>query len=314
MNVVFLFIALLGLWLGTELIIKGALNIANYYNLSQMFIGLSVLAIGTDLPEMVISISGSIQHLKGTQTSGVIVGNALGSCFAQVSIVLGISGLAGYLTLTKKHLKYDGIVLLGSIALLFLFALDGIISRIEGISLLIVYTIYYLSLFHNENFASKIKTTKSDKRIWQDLFFLISGALVVIFCADRVVHHAVILAESWGVKQSFIGIILIGLGTSLPELAISINAALKKASGLSVGNLIGSNIFDLLMPIGAGATIIPLSFDKNLNLIDLPLLFALTILLLFFFKKRKGLQRNEAISLITIYIGYIIFKLSEIAF
>ena len=131
----------------------------------------------------------------------------------------------------------------------------------------------------------------------------------MIFTSELVVHNGIKLAERLGVSQSFIGIVLIGLGTSLPELAVSLNAAIKGASGLSVGNIIGSNIFDMLMPIGIGAIISPIAVDLNLIKFDLPFLFVLSALVLFFFRKKKGLQKKEAISLVIIYLLYVAFKI-----
>ena len=166
-------LGLVGLWLGTELVIRGAVNIANYYNLSQVFVGVAVLAIGTDLPEMVIAINASIQNvLQGVSTSGIIIGNAIGSSFIQISLVLGLAGLLGYLTLSKRHLYEDGIMLLGAVLLLILLSFDGQITRIEGIVLIVVYIMYYSRLIHQERFGQKIRK-RLHKGIRKDFLFLI---------------------------------------------------------------------------------------------------------------------------------------------
>jgi len=303
-----LLLGLLGLWLGTELVIKGAVNIANYYKLSQVFVGVAILAIGTDLPEMVIAINASLQNvLQGVNTSGIIIGNALGSSFNQISLVLGIVGLLGYLTLSKRHLYEDGIVLLGSVLLLILLGFDGQITRAEGIVLIVVYIMYYSRLIHQERFGQKIKK-KRKKGISKDILFLILGMVIVIFASILVVDNSIRFSEILGIKQSFVGIIIIGLGTSLPELALSINAVRKKAVGLSVGNLIGSNIFDLLIPVGVGATISELKFERSLIWFDFPFLLILSFIVLFFFKKKKGLQKIEAVILIGIFTLYAALK------
>ena len=301
-------LGLIGLWLGTELVIKGAVKIATYYNLSEIFIGIAVLAIGTDLPEMVISINASIQNVvHDVNTSGIIIGNAIGSSFTQISLVLGLAGLLGYLTLSKRHLYEDGIVLLGAVLFLILLGFDGLITRIEGIVLIVIYLIYYSRLIHQERFGQKIRK-KLDKGIGKDFLLLIVGMAIVIFASEIVVDNAVRFSEKLGIRQSFVGIILIGLGTSLPELALSLNAVRKKAIGLSVGNLIGSNIFDLLIPVGLGATISELKFERSLIWFDLPFLLALSFIVLFFFKKKKGLQKIEAVILIGIFILYAALK------
>ncbi|MCK5400845.1 MAG: calcium/sodium antiporter [Flavobacteriaceae bacterium] len=300
---------LTGLWLGTELVIKGAVNIAEYYNLSKVFIGLAILSIGTDLPEIVIAINASLHNVIGdTETSGIIIGNAIGSSFSQISVVLGSVGILAYLTLKRRHLYEDGIMLLGSILLVILLGIDGKITRVDGIVLVVVYLVYYFRLFHQERIGKKIKK-KSGKYIRKDILFLIIGIIIVIFTSELVVDNSISFAENFGVRQSFVGIIIIGLGTSLPELALSLNAIRKKASGLSVGNLIGSNIFDMMIPIGMGASISELKIEKSLILFDLPFLLILSFIVLFFFYKKKGLQKFEAVILIGLFVLYTALKI-----
>jgi cation:H+ antiporter len=307
---ILLIIGLIGLWISTSLVIKGALNIANYYELSQVFVGLSILAIGTDLPELIISIDASIQSaVFDVDTSGIIIGNAIGSSYSQISLVIGSIGLFSYLTLRKKHLYDDGLMLLGSILLLFLFGIDGSISLIEGLVLVIVYGIYYFRLFYNERVGSKIKSKKTNIGLRKDVILLVIGFIFVFFTSNLVVDNAIKFTDNHGLNQSFVGIIIIGLGTSLPELVVSLNAARKKAGGLSVGNLIGSNIFDLLIPVGVGASISEIKVDKMLIYFDLPLLFLLSLLVLFFFYKKRGIQRTEAIILIVFYGVYAFLKI-----
>ncbi len=310
MQEVFLILfGLIGLWLGTELVIKGAVNIAEYYKLSQVFVGLAILSIGTDLPEIVIAINAALHSaIENTDTSGIIIGNAIGSSFSQISLVLGSVGLFGYLTLKRRHLYEDGGMLLGSVLLVILLGIDGEITRVDGIVLIIVYLIYYFRLFHQERIGKKIKK-KLSKHIRKDILFLITGITIVIFASELVVDNSITFAENFGIKQSFVGIIIIGLGTSLPELALALNAVRKKASGLSVGNLIGSNIFDMLIPVGVGASISELKIEKSLILFDLPFLFLLSFIVLFFFYKKKGLQKIEAVILIGLFVLYAALKI-----
>ncbi len=307
-EVLLILFGLTGLWLGTELVIKGAVNIAEYYKLSQVFVGLAILSIGTDLPEIIIAINASLHNAIGnTDTSGIIIGNAIGSSFSQISIVLGTTGLVGYLTLKKRHLFEDGVMLLGSVLLVILLGYDGNITRIDGIVLIVVYLIYYFRLFHQERIGKKIKKEFS-KHIRKDIIYLIIGIIIIIFTSELVVDNSISFAEDFGIKQSFVGIIILGLGTSLPELALALNGVRKKASGLSVGNLIGSNIFDMLIPVGMGATISELEIEKNLILFDLPFLFILSFIVLFFFYKKKGLQKIEAAVLVGIFVLYTTLK------
>lgn len=141
-------------------------------------------------------------------------------------------------------------------------------------------------------------------------FFLLTGFSVLIYSSHLVVENAMLLAVEWGVAQSFIGIVFIGLGTSLPELAVSVGAAIRKSPGMAVGNVIGSNIFDGLIPIGLGGIISTANMERNLLNVDLPFLFAVTLLVLLFLNSKKiNISKPLGITLIVIYLSYIAIKL-----
>ncbi|MBD3249336.1 calcium/sodium antiporter [Candidatus Woesearchaeota archaeon] len=304
-----LMLGLIGLVIGTHLVVRGALDLAEHYKLSNVFIGLTILAIGTDLPELIIAIVGSINRLGGTESSGLILGDAIGSSIVQISIVLGIAGLFGFFTLTKKQIKIDGSVMIGSIILLFLVGYDGNITRTEGIFLIIVYLIYYLSLYREEKVNEKIKRAPTVHLFW-DIASVIGGMVVVLYTSNIVVENSASLAISLGISQALIGVLIASLGTSLPELSVAIGAAFKEAPGLSIGNLIGSNIFDLLIPIGTGAAISGLVMEKSLLFFDIPALLIISLAVLLFFIRKKGLQKKEAAILIGLYVFYAIIRLA----
>jgi cation:H+ antiporter len=305
-----LLIGLLGLWLGTKWIINGAIGIARRFNLSHSFVGVAILAVGTDLPEVFVSVKASLLDLKGIESSGIITGNAIGSSISQITFILGIAGLFLSFRMAKKDLWRDGIALAMSILLLFIFGIDGIITRLEGVILLAIYLLYYIILVksqtnrNEDNYEGK---KYADKIL---LIFLASGFLVLIFSSHLVVENAMALAQKWKIEQSFIGIVFIGLGTSLPELAVSVGAALRKSPGMSVGNIIGSNIFDGLIPIGIGSVISPADFEFNYLIFDLPVLLALTSLVIIFLTTKRGISRAEGIILVLLYLLYVFFKYS----
>ncbi|GAB5525896.1 MAG: calcium/sodium antiporter [Roseivirga sp.] len=304
----FLLLGLLTLWAGTEILLKGVLRLTDHYGLSHVFTGLVILSIITDLPETAIAIASSIKQLKGVQTSGIIIGNSIGSSIAQITAVLGISGLYGYFTLTKEQMFEDGAFLLGSVTLLFFLGLDGNISTAEGASMLIIYMLYYWLMLRREKVSVKLKK-KRIKKLYQVIFYMVAGTLVLITGSELAVRNALVLAERWQISQSFVGIVIIGLSTSLPELAVSIASAFKKAPGLSVGNIIGSNIYDVLMPVGLSAVISPLTFEKKIIQVDVPFLLVATTLVLIFFRKKKGLQKKEAIALISLFVLFNLYKI-----
>jgi cation:H+ antiporter len=305
-------LGLAGLWFGTEMVIKSALKITDYYGLSQAFVGITILAIGTDLPELFVAVDASLHSvIQDVDTSGIIIGNSIGSCFGQLGLVLGISALLNYLTLPKQDLYQDGIMLIGSIILVALLGLDGEISRIDGGVLIVIYLIYYFILVYQENLGEKMKK-KFNNKLFKEILTLILGFIIVVFTSEVVVDNSIKFSDIIGIKQSFVGIIIIGLGTSLPELAISLNAVKNKAIGLSVGNIIGSNIFDMLIPVGIGASISELSIDKKLICFDLSFLFVISLTVLIFLYKKKGLQKIEAVILIGIFVLYASLKLAGV--
>jgi cation:H+ antiporter len=302
-------IGLIGLWLGTRWIINGAIGIAKRFNLSHSFVGVAILAVGTDLPEVFVSIKASLLHLRGIESSGIITGNAIGSSISQITFILGVAGLFLNFTMAKRDLWRDGIALLTSILLLFIFGIDGIITRLEGGILLIAYLVYYIILLKNQTEHTDDNSAGKDYSNSALAFFLLAGFSVLIFSSHLVVENAMLLAEKWGVAQSFVGIAIIGLGTSLPELAVSVGAAFRKSAGMSVGNIIGSNIFDGFIPIGIGGAISTTNMDSNLMKFDLPSLLVMTFLVLIFLRTKRGISKFEGITLIIIFLLYISIKL-----
>lgn len=307
-EIILVIAGLIGLWIGTELVIKGSINISRHFKISPMFIGLTILAFGTDLPELVITITASIQRYYGTETSGIVIGDAIGSCFGQIGLTLGIVSLVGYLTLTKRGLFRDGFLMLGSIVILFLLGYDGTLTRLEGLLLIVVYLLYIFIIQGDEKIHEKVLKAPSMDLGW-DALSLAAGLFVVIYSSHVVVGNSIMLANLLGIKQSLIGALIIGLGTSLPELVISLGALYKKETSLSVGNLIGSNIFDILMVLGVGSLISPLVFTTNMILFDIPFLFLISTMALLFFIIKRGIQKKESIALIVAYIVYALLKL-----
>lgn len=308
MNGLLLLAGLLGLWLGTELTIRGAVVISKRLGISEFIVGVAILAIGSDLPELAIAIDGAVINLHAGETSDVIVGTALGSALGQIGFVLGVAGIIGYLTLPKRIIYQHGGVLLGSLILLALVGFDGAVTRTEGISLLTVYFIYFVFLL-----ADSRGSAKPDDGTGMSLIvawtFLIVGLLVVFGSAELTVDAVIRVATALDIEQSLIALLVIGLGSSLPELSISIAAVLKRRARMSVGNLIGSNIFDTLIPIGVAATIYPLGFERGMLTRELPYLFALSLLVLYFFRRKKGLQTWEAVVVLALYCAYALVKI-----
>ena len=306
-EIIFLILGLVGLILSSSLVIKGALNIARHYKISELFMGLTILAIGTDLPELFISITGAIQRLGGIETSGLIIGETIGSTLGQTLLAVGLLGLFGTIFLTKREIKRDGMMMIGSVILFFLAGLDGIITRIEGIAFVLIYIFYFLSLYREEKIKEKVTKAPPMQFGW-DTLSIIVGLGLLVFSAKLVLDNGVSLAELWGVPQSLIGILLLGLGTSLPEISVSLMALYKGSTRLSVGNLIGSNIFDILFALGIGSAISGFIVSKSLLWFDIVFLFGACVLVLIFFRTERRISKIEAGILLLTYLIYLILK------
>jgi len=303
-------LGLAGLWVGSELITSAATKLAKRIGLSETFIGLTVLAIGTDFPEIMVAITGAIEQLHGGETTGLVVGNIVGSNMGQIALVLGIAGLLKTFKMEKDEVMKNGIALVASAALLFLMAMDGYISRTDGLILLGVYGVYFFSL-QRETKISKFKGKV--RRFRKDSLFtvakLLVGLIVIFFASEAVVHNGTEIAHSLNISQMIVGVIFIGLGTSLPELVVSISAVIKGSNGLSIGNLIGSNLIDVAIALGGSAVISGWQVDRSIATFDLAYLLFTSVVVVLFLLTKETLEKKESALMLSLYIVYLILKL-----
>jgi len=296
------------LWLGAELIVKGSQNISEHFKISSVFLGLTIVSLGTSLPEIAVSVSGAFDRLAGIETSDLVMGNIIGSALNQITILIGIIGLVSILYVEKKQLYRDGIMLLFAILLVIILTIDFKVTFIDSIILIIFYGIFLFTLFKEEKVREKFKLFPPKMHLVYDVGRLLLGIVILYFAAGLVLDNGKTVAEMYGIAESTVGIIIIGLGTGIPELVVSLTALRKKAIGLSLGNLLGSNITDLLFSLGAGTLISQLDVKKSLLVFDLPVLFVVTIVTLLFFRTKEKLERKEALVLLGIFAVYVTLK------
>jgi cation:H+ antiporter len=312
LEILFLIGGILGLWLSAELLIRASQIIAGKLRISETFIGLTILSIGTSLPEIGVHISSSLRILKGIDVSDLAVATNIGSNTVQITAILGIIALFMRVHSTKKFMMRDYILMMCSIILLFLFCLDGVITRIEGFILLFSYILYLAYLAQLEHFVYKIEHNHPKKRVILFGLLIPFGLLALFFFSDIIVDSARLLLTEVDVTQSLVGALIVGVGTALPELAGAIIALKRKSSGMSLGILVGSNITGPLFAVGIGALISSYTVSSRIIWFDLPAWFFVSAVVMLMFWRKLEIGKKEAIALLLIYIVYVFVRIKFI--
>ena len=306
-----LLVGMAGLWLGSETLIKGAMSLADRYRVSDALFGMLVLAIGTDLPELFVAFDASFRSLAGEDLTGIVIGSAIGSTIGQFALVFGIAGLIGYPAMNRRFLPRNAFFLLGGIVTVYLFSRDGVISRVEGWILVAYYAAYLAVLIMRRAEIDDDGSEVAHIAAWKAWAILAAGLGLLLVAAELTVVSAASFAQAVGLSNIAVSAIVIGMGSSLPELSVSFVALLRKRGGLSVGNLVGSNVLDTLLVPGVAAVIYPMAIPAGVLLVDLPVIFIVTVLVLsFLYVSRRGIRLPEAIVLLAIYLTYAALRLS----
>lgn len=302
---------------GADLLVKAATSIAKKFGLSEMLIGLTIVAVGTSLPEIFITITSSAEG-----HSDLIIGNAIGSCICNFLLVIGISSIIRPVKFDKRIVnKHLPIGIATMILLLFLgntnkVGDNHIITRGQGVILLfctlayIIFTIYEERAIKDKKIDEEIikdVESKEEKSIFKIAIFLIVGILGLKFGSDFVVNSSISIATKLGLSEKFIGMTIVAIGTALPEIITGIIAGRKNETDLLLGNLTGSNILNLCLLIGLGAVINPLTFISDFNR-SIIVLIVITYFLQWIARKNKKneLNRKVGVFLIIFYIVYVI--------
>ncbi|SDM63077.1 cation:H+ antiporter [Halogranum gelatinilyticum] len=250
-------VSILGLWLGAEWLVSGAAAIARRFGISELVIGLTVVAFGTGLPEAVVTIDAAI-----TGRPDIAVGNVVGSNIVNIAVVLGVVAIIRAAPVSRSLVRRDGTALVATTVLAVIAAADGSFSRLEGGLLLTLWLGYLWWLFRNHGGSSARKRGPSDTRaLALAAAKLVVGLVVVVGSGAVLVDAATTLARSFGISEWTIGATVVAVGTSTPELVVSLLALYRGRTGLSLGNVIGSNIVNLFGVLGVAAAIQPITVN-----------------------------------------------------
>jgi cation:H+ antiporter len=318
LNVVYILLGLTGLYFGSEWLVTGSSRTALYFKISPLIIGMTIVAVGTSAPELVVSV------LAATEGSpGLALGNVIGSNIANIGLILGLTGtlkvLAIHETLVKREIPIMIVVTLFASVLI----LDGRLNRIDGLLLLfgfVAFTgfFYYLAREEHDDAEQVIleeidvemdeQTRKVKVNLRMEAVRIFVGSIVLIIGARLMVTGATNFAEAIGVSDLVIGVTLVAFGTSLPELATSLTAAFKGENDIAIGNIIGSNIANLLLVLGAASTVATIDVGRtDLSVVEYLVMIAFSLLLLPFARNRE-LSRVESAIFLGCYVAFIVYS------
>jgi cation:H+ antiporter len=300
------------LFLGGEGLIRGSSNLAIKIGITPLLVGLTVVAFGTSAPELVVSLKAALMG-----NSSISLGNVVGSNIANIALILGTAALIRPLDVHADVIRKEIPIMIGISVLMVLFLLDGDLGFIDGIifiSLLILYTLINILIARREK-DPKVDTEFSNRLrskfgILTSIFLMIGGLGLLILGADFFVQSAVAIAKIFEVSDAVIGLTIVSIGTSLPELITAVVASFKRESDIIIGNVIGSNIFNILSILGITAIIIPIS-SAGITHIDLGVMIFSAIILMPLCKSGFLITRLEGALLLLGYVGYIYYLLPK---
>lgn len=299
-------------------LVEGASSIAKRWGISDLVIGLTIVAFGTSAPELTVNVFSALEG-----STDIAIGNVLGSNIANIFLILGVAALIYPLSIQKNTTwKEIPLSLLAAVVLGFLAndqlidksPLGSQVSRIDGLVLLSFFLIFLVYTFEIARNQSKNQSETDEAivpmRLWKSILMVIAGFTGLYFGGKYLVEGAINIAKDLGMSERLIGLTIIAIGTSLPELATSVVAAFRKKADIAIGNIVGSNIFNIFFILGTTATIMPLPFNPAANIdLVITILASLLLFLTTFTLGRKSVDRLEGGLFVLIYIGYIVYSL-----
>lgn len=312
-NILLLLVGLGLVVLGADWLVNGASSIARRAGISEFVIGLTIVGFGTSCPELVVSLSGAIEG-----NSDISVGNVVGSNIFNVLFILGLTAMVLPVGMTDKNRRIDIPITLGVTILLIILGITGsmsgpVISRWEGVLMLLVFSAYLFYCFKSDSKDEFSETQRATLSITKSIALTLTGLAGLIFGGDLFVDSATALARQIGVSDKFIAVTILAGGTSLPELATSLVAAIKGKEQLALGNILGSNVFNAMLILGLSSVITPLSF-ASMTIVDIiTLVLSAVLLLIWAYTGRKNrIDRREGAAMLLCYVAYNVFLFSRL--
>ena len=291
---------------GADIFVEGAAGIATKFGIPQLVIGLTIVAMGTSAPEAAVSITAAF---KGN--ADITIGNVVGSNILNILVILGITAVIVAVAVQQSTIRYEiPFVILVTVVLLVMGAMDGSVGRLDGVVLWVLFLIYLGYLFMMAKKNKEEEETQKQEPVWKLLLFVVVGIALIIIGADVSVDAASEIARVIGLSERFIGLTIVALGTSLPELCTSVVAAKKGKADLAIGNIVGSNIFNILFVVGTTALIVPVPFNPEF-IVDTAVAVLTVVLLWACVVRQKKLTRPAGVIMLVGYVAYFAYLMMK---
>ncbi len=300
---------------GADFFVEGASSVAKMLKVPSLIIGMTIVAMGTSLPETSVSIAASMNN-----QNTLAVSNVVGSNIFNLMVVLGVCAVIAELKVSKDVLKRDyPFSVLCAILLLVAGVIGMTLGRMDGIIFLVIFAVFIFYLIKSALDARKRGEISEKERemneemeemedlpVWKCILYIVGGAIAIKYGGDWVVDSASVIATSFGISATLVGLTICSVGTSLPELVTSIVAARKNELDMAVGNVVGSNVFNILMVLGIAATVSPIAFLTE-NIIDIVVLLVFSLITWVFCVTQKKLSKKEGILMLVLYTIYLVY-------
>ncbi|MBP3421654.1 MAG: calcium/sodium antiporter [Lachnospiraceae bacterium] len=306
LQIVLLVIGFIMLVKGADWFVDGAAGIADRFGIPQLVIGLTIVAMGTSAPEAAVSVTAALK-----ENAGIAIGNVVGSNILNILIILGLTSVIIATAVAKSTIKIEIPYMLAITGILLAMGFTGnVVSFVEGIILWVLFIVYlaYLFIMAKKN-KEEVEEEAKKSPMWKLLLGVVVGLVLVVLGSDVTVDAATALATAIGLSERFIGLTIVALGTSLPELFTSVSAAMKGKSDIAIGNIVGSNIFNILFVIGTAALITPVPFEPNFRIDSVIAIAAGILLLVFVINKDRKLKRPHGVIMLLSYAIYFAYLL-----
>ena len=298
------------LYFGSDWLVDGAKKLALRLGIAPFVVGLTVLAFGSSAPEAVTSI-------VSTSTPDIILGNVIGSNIANIGLCIGLAALLNPMVAKFESMRFEIITMVAAVSIITILGINGYIGSVEGIILISLLILFVLTVYFmkrgdkegQESYVAEIDTSEIDRSTSKLLLWIamcIVGLVLLYFGARFFVEGATELARIMGVSELMIGLIVVAIGTSLPELCISLMASFRGENELAVSNIVGSNIFNSFFVLGIGASLVNVPVSHNTLIFHMPVMIALSVMMLLMVWRRDSISKLSGAMLLSVYVAYIV--------